>query len=55
VIYEVTLQMPAINEVVTLAADSMKEAVQQAMLSAFNRAIADGNATVTAVPAAVPE
>jgi hypothetical protein len=51
-IYEVTLQAPAINEVVTTSADSEEQAIERAVASAVQRMLAAGTATtkVVAIP-----
>jgi hypothetical protein len=50
-IYQVTLQAPAINEVVTTSADSEEQAIERAVYSALQRMLKAGEATCKAIPA----
>jgi hypothetical protein len=49
-IYEVTLQAPAINEIVTTAAESEDEAIAIAVYSAVHRMVKAGTATAKVLP-----
>jgi hypothetical protein len=46
-IYEVTLQAPAINEVVVTSADSEVQAIERAVASAVQRMLKAGSASVS--------
>jgi hypothetical protein len=50
-IYEVTLNTPAIHEVVVTSADTEDAAIQMAIYSALQRMLKAGEATCTAVEA----
>jgi hypothetical protein len=51
-IYEVTVQAPAINEVVTTSADSEEQAKERAVASALGRQVEAATVTVKRIPAA---
>lgn len=53
-VYEVTLNAPAINEVVVTAADSEEQAKERAVGSAMQRMLKAGNATVRELPPNTP-
>jgi hypothetical protein len=50
-IFEVTLQAPAINEVVVTTADSETQAIERAVYSAIQRMLKTGEASATLVEA----
>jgi len=50
-IYEVTLQAPAINEVVITSADSEVQAIERAVASAVQRMLQSGSATTQVIEA----
>jgi hypothetical protein len=50
-IYQVTLNAPAINEIVTTEADSEEQAIERAVYSALQRMLKAGTATVKVWPA----